>query len=79
MAVLNGSGVLKTARASSLALATYVFRPAIRLSDGGVFPFVWLHREQAGTTSSRLHLCRVFCVRFVDDLPYSSLATAQPE
>jgi hypothetical protein len=27
---------------------------AIRLCDGGVFPFVWFHCEQAGTTSARL-------------------------
>jgi hypothetical protein len=47
-----------------------------RLSDGGVFPFVWLHCAHAGTTSGRLWR-RIVRVRFVDDLPYRCLATAE--
>jgi hypothetical protein len=31
----------------------YSVARAIKLGDGGVFPFVWLHRAQAGTTSAR--------------------------
>lgn len=52
----------KRAVASHWLLAYSVAR-AMRLCDGGVFPFVWLHSQHAGTTSG--HRLRLY-----QDVPF---------
>jgi hypothetical protein len=48
-------------------LLAYSIARATKLGDGGVFPFIWLHCEQAGTTSKRFALCQRSFFPFADD------------